>query len=175
MQMVIAMLTCAVLSQAPKTESLGPMETVYIPHFNAYCEGQKVLDGPKAGEYVVRTVLQSPTVPTSTPTATTSPPSGDPYGFMNWLNGVRASYGLRPVRYDQNLSNWAAVNNSQQLVQGLGHHVMGPARRQNSAMGGGFPGDMWMASGGHRAALLDPTISWFGIAAAGAYWTWNAY
>jgi uncharacterized protein YkwD len=94
---------------------------------------------------------------------------------MSWLNATRASYGLGAVGHDQNLSNWAAMNNSQQLAQGLGHFVMGPARRQNSAMGGGFPGAMWMGSAPHRAALLDPTITWFGIAAAGAYWTFNAY
>jgi uncharacterized protein YkwD len=102
-------------------------------------------------------------------------PSGDPYGFMAWLNATRASYGLGAVGYDENLSNWAAMNNSQQMARGLGHFVMGPARRQNSAAGGVFPGAMWMASGPHRAALLDPTITWFGIAAAGAYWTFNAY
>lgn len=100
---------------------------------------------------------------------------GDPYGFTAWLNGIRASYGLGPVGYDPNLSNWAAMNNSQQAARGLGHHVMGPARRQNSAMGG-FPGieSMWMASPAHRAALLDPTITWIGIAGAGAWWTFNA-
>src|SRR5271166_4358101 len=99
---------------------------------------------------------------------------GDPYGFLYWLNSIRASYGLGPVNYDQNLSNWAAMNNSEQMARGLGHFVMGSARRQNSAAGGGFPGAMWMASPAHRAALLDPTISWIGIAAAGAYWTFNA-
>jgi len=99
---------------------------------------------------------------------------GDPYGFLSWLNATRASYGLGPVNYDQNLSNWAAMNNDQQMARGLGHFVMGPARRQNSAAGGGFPGAMWMASPAHSAALLDPTISWIGIAAAGAYWTFNA-
>ncbi|MDG3005312.1 CAP domain-containing protein [Paludisphaera mucosa] len=101
--------------------------------------------------------------------------SGDPYGFVAWLNGVRASYGLGAVGYDANLSNWAAMNNSQQAARGLGHHVMGPARRQNSAMGG-FPGieNMWMASPAHRAALLDPTITFVGIAGAGAWWTFNA-
>jgi hypothetical protein len=103
------------------------------------------------------------------------PPSGDPYGFMAWLNATRASYGLGAVGYDENLSSWAAMNNGQQQARGLGHFVMGPARRQNSAAGGGFPGGMWMASAPHRAALLDPTITWFGIAAAGAYWTFNAY
>ncbi len=99
---------------------------------------------------------------------------GDPYGFLYWLNSTRASYGLGPVNYDQNLSNWAAMNNSEQMARGLGHFVMGPARHQNSAAGGGFPGAMWLASPAHRAALLDPTISWIGIAAAGAYWTFNA-
>jgi hypothetical protein len=100
---------------------------------------------------------------------------GDPYGFMAWLNATRASYGLGPVGHDPNLSNWAAMNNAQQQAYGLGHFVMGPARRQNSAMGGGFPGAMWLASPAHAAALLDPTITWFGIAAAGAYWTFNAF
>jgi len=58
----------------------------------------------------------------------------------------------------------------------MGHHVMGPARRQNSAMGA-YPNitSMWMASPAHRAALLDPTIQWIGIAGMGAYWTFNAY
>jgi uncharacterized protein YkwD len=57
----------------------------------------------------------------------------------------------------------------------MGHYVMGPARRQNSAMGG-YPSiaSMWMASPAHRAALLDPTIRWIGIASLGAYWTFNA-
>jgi len=101
---------------------------------------------------------------------------GDAYGFTAWLNGVRASYGLGAVGYDPNLESWAAMNNGQQAARGLGHHVMGPARRQNSAMGA-FPGieSMWMASPGHRAALLDPTITWIGIAGAGAWWTFNAY
>ncbi len=110
---------------------------------------------------------------------TTSAPaasSGDPYGFTAWLNATRASYGLSPVGYDSNLENWAAMNSAQQASSGLGHFVMGPARRQNSAMGG-YPGieTMWMNSPAHRAALLDPTIQWIGIAAYGAYWTFNAY
>lgn len=102
--------------------------------------------------------------------------TGDVYGFTAWLNGVRASYGLGAVGYDANLENWAAMNNGQQSAHGLGHHVMGPARRQNSAMGS-FPGveAMWMASPAHRAALLDPTITFIGIAGAGAWWTFNAY
>jgi uncharacterized protein YkwD len=101
---------------------------------------------------------------------------GDPYGFLSWLNATRASYGLSAVGYDANLSNWAAMNNDQQAARGMGHFVMGPARRQNSAMGAfANIGSMWMNSPAHRAALLDPTISAIGIAGLGAYWTFNAY
>jgi uncharacterized protein YkwD len=101
---------------------------------------------------------------------------GDPYGFTNWLNGVRAQYGLGAVGYDPNLAAWAASNNAQQQYRGMGHHVMGPARRQNSAMGNyANIGAMWLASPAHRAALLDPTIRFIGIAGLGAYWTFNAY
>ena len=103
-------------------------------------------------------------------------PAGDPYGFTNWLNATRASYGLPAVGYDPNLANWANVNNSHQSSRGMGHYVMGPARRQNSAMGSYTTiGGMWMASPAHRAALLDPTIRFIGIAGMGAYWTFNAY
>ena len=103
-------------------------------------------------------------------------PSGDPYGFTAWLNGVRAQYGLGAVGVDPNLSNWAAMNNGQQNAMGMGHHVMGPARRQNSGMGAaGTVWQMWMASPAHQAALLDPSISMIGIAAGGTYWTFNAY
>ena len=101
---------------------------------------------------------------------------GDPYGFLGWLNSTRASYGLPAVGYDANLSNWAAMNNSQQAARGMGHFVMGPARRQNAAMGAfANIGSMWMNSPAHRAALLDPTITAIGIAGLGAYWTFNAY
>lgn len=107
---------------------------------------------------------------------TPAAPQGDSYGFLGWLNATRATFGLTPVGYDPNLSQWANANNAQQQALGLGHHVMGPARRQNSAMGsGGSIGSMWMASPGHRAALLDPSIRWIGIAGMGAYWTFNAY
>jgi uncharacterized protein YkwD len=102
--------------------------------------------------------------------------AGDPYGFLGWLNATRASYGLPAVGYDPNLSGWAAMNNDQQAARGMGHFVMGPARRQNSAMGAfANIGSMWMNSPAHQAALLDPTIRAIGIAGLGAYWTFNAY
>jgi hypothetical protein len=137
--------------------------------------GQKTLEGAQVvpASYSVPTAEAPAEQPAQAAPAASS--AGDPYGFLSWLNSVRASYGLGAVGYDANLSNWASMNNSQQMAYGLGHFVMGPARRQNSAAGAAFPGAMWMASPAHRAALLDPTISWIGIAAAGAYWTFNAY
>ena len=119
----------------------------------------------------------APAATTAGATQAAQPPvvAGDPYGFTSWLNATRAAYGLTAVGYDPNLSSWAAMNNDHQASRGIGHFVMGPARRQNSAMGG-YPGieSMWMASPAHRAALLDPTIRWIGIAGLGAYWTFNA-
>ena len=103
-------------------------------------------------------------------------PSGDPYGFVHWLNATRASFGLPAVGVDPGLSAEAQQNNAQQAARGMGHHYMGSARRQNAAMGAssGSVGPMWMGDGPHRAALLDPTIRWIGIAALGSYWTYNA-
>ncbi|MBV8487641.1 MAG: hypothetical protein JO161_05135 [Planctomycetaceae bacterium] len=124
--------------------------------------------------YTVPVAEATPTQPMQA-TAVVNYGGSDPYGFLSWLNATRASYGLGAVGYDASLSSWAAMNNNQQMAYGLGHFVMGPARRQNSAMGAEFPAATWMASATHRAALLDPTISWIGIAAAGAYWTFNAY
>ncbi len=101
-------------------------------------------------------------------------PNSDQYGFTDWLNGVRASYGLSTVSYDPDLSAWADENNKMQNIYGIGHHVMGIATRQNSAMGS-YPGInyQWMGSPAHRAALLDPNIRWIGIAISGAYATFN--
>lgn len=102
--------------------------------------------------------------------------SGDPYGFTAWLNGVRAQNGRGPVGHNPSLSGWAAANNGQQQARGMGHHVMGSARRQNSGIGAASTvWSMWMASPAHQAALLDPTITMIGIAASGSFWTFNAY
>jgi hypothetical protein len=82
------------------------------------------------------------------------------------------------VSHDANLTNWAAMNNNAQMAGGLGHFVMGPARRQNAGVGHTDTlsmAAMWLGSPGHASALLDPTISWFGLACAGGCWTFNAY
>lgn len=107
----------------------------------------------------------------------TQPAAGSYDGawFLNWLNGVRAQHGLGAVGYDPSLAGWAAANSAEQTRRGLGHFIMGPARRQNSAMGSASSiGSMWMNSPAHRAALLDPSIRWIGLAGVGAYWTFNA-
>lgn len=188
-----AVLLTMVLGQQPETtiastatptvkstvaEQLGELETVWIPSLNSWCQAKKVIVGEHPGWYRIINTLATPTAPASTPTtaAVAQPTQGgaDPYGFLGWLNSTRASYGLGAVGYDPNLTAWADQNNAQQAARGMGHHVMGPARRQNAAWMTSLPCDAWMASPGHRAALLDPTITWIGIAAAGAYWTFNA-
>ena len=132
------------------------------------------------GGYFAAAPAEKSTSGDSAESATAQPAAptyyGDPYGFTGWLNGVRAQYGLGAVGYDANLEAWAAVNNGQQHARGLGHHVMGTARRQNAGTGAAATvWQMWMASPAHAAALLDPTITMIGIAASGSYWTFNAY
>jgi uncharacterized protein YkwD len=165
-------------------EVLGPDYRVFIRQRGYECVAAKVLQGDPScvGKWRVKYRVNTPggtaTYTASGYGAQSYAQAGgtDSFGFVNWLNGVRASYGLPPVGYEPNLSNWAAVNNGQQAARGMGHHVMGPARRQNAGMGGPASTiwSMWMQSPGHRAALLDPTIRWVGIAASGQWWTFNA-
>jgi hypothetical protein len=137
-------------------ETLGPVKTVNLTGYGE-CEAREIMAGPAdVGKW--RIVRQL----------------GDSYGFTTWLNGVRAQSGLSPVAYDSNLSAWAAQNNNAQMAMGMGHHVMGAARRQNAAMMVSFPGPAWMGSGGHRDALLDPSITRAGIDYRGGYWTFSA-
>lgn len=140
----------------------GPVQRVYLKNMQRWAEAAEVLEGDHKGQYVPYRVYEVA--------------SGDPYGFLAWLNGVRSQYGLRAVGYDANLTNWAAVNNGQQHARGMGHHVMGSARRQNAGMGqASSVWQAWMISKGHRDALLDSSITTIGIAASGSYWTFNAF
>lgn len=106
------------------------------------------------------------------------PADPDPYGFTAILNGYRARAGLPPVAYDAGLGAWAASNNAAQARRGLGHHVLAPGCRQNSGVGYGSAAAVaqaWMASPGHRAAMLARGITRVGIARGpGATWTMNA-
>jgi uncharacterized protein YkwD len=149
-------------------------QTYYAPQYSPATYQTQPVQTPVAPD--VSPTATSDATPAAETTAAAPTAAGDPYGFVGWLNATRAAYGLSAVGYDANLSNWAAMNNDQQAARGMGHFVMGPARRQNSAMGAfANIGSMWMNSPAHRAALLDPTISAIGIAGLGAYWTFNAY
>ena len=148
-------------------------QTIVAPQYYQPTYQTQSVQAPSETQ-VAATNTTSNTAPVATVAAPTE--GGDPYGFLGWLNATRASYGLPGVGYDPNLSGWAAMNNDQQAARGMGHFVMGPARRQNAAMGAfANIGSMWMNSPAHRAALLDPTIRAIGIAGLGAYWTFNAY
>lgn len=163
-------------------------QTSYTPQYYQTAYQPQIAQTPSEMQVTpTTTVAQSPSEAQVTPTsdstteaapavtATAVTQAGDPYGFTNWLNATRAAYGLPAVGHDPNLSNWAAMNNDHQAARGMGHFVMGPARRQNAAMGAfANIGSMWMNSPAHRAALLDPTIQWIGIAGLGEYWTFNA-
>lgn len=156
-------------------ERLGAEQTYWITNEGIYAKARPILDGPYAG-HVVKTPGTEVRAATATETPAPPPaPASDPYGFTNWLNQTRARYGLRPVGYDPNLEAWAHQNNLQQAARGMGHFIMGAARRQNSAMGSyaSIP-SMWMQSPGHQSALLDPTITFIGLAGYGAFWTYNA-
>ena len=149
-------------------------QTYYAPQYSTATYQTQPVQTPAAPE--VSPTPASDAAPAAETTAAATTVAGDPYGFVGWLNATRAAYGLAAVGYDANLSGWAAMNNDQQAARGMGHFVMGPARRQNSAMGAfANIGSMWMNSPAHRAALLDPTITAIGIAGLGAYWTFNAY
>ncbi|OJW24599.1 MAG: hypothetical protein BGO49_06025 [Planctomycetales bacterium 71-10] len=103
--------------------------------------------------------------------------AGDPYGFTNVLNRIRASAGLHPLAYDPGLSSWAQQNNAEQCRRGLGHHV-NPTGTQNCAYNytdANSTAAGWMNSPGHRQNMLSPTATSFGIAfGPGPYWTLNA-
>jgi len=118
--------------------------------------------------------------PPPVPPVTASPqsPPGvvatlDPYGFIAWLNGVRAARGLAVVAYDPGLAASCHANNAHQHGRGLGHHSR---RGRRSNVGQGSMGSVcsaWLASPPHAAALLDPSVSRVGIASDGAYWTYE--
>lgn len=111
------------------------------------------------------TVVQASYTQTTATTTTT----GDPYGFTNWLNGIRGQYGLGAVVWDTNLANAAIINSS----YGYGH-IYRYGRRQNAGQGAlQTILLMWMASPAHRAALLDPSITHVGLGQSGNIFTFE--
>lgn len=104
-------------------------------------------------------------------------PVSDPYGFAAVLNAHRAAAGLPALSYDAGLSRWAAANNVAQAARGIGHHIV-PNCYQNCAYNSTSAEEAasdWMNSRGHRANMLNPSITRFGVAyGPGPYWTMNA-
>lgn len=187
---VLGLLTVLIRQQPVQVQQPQPAQPTYVPQqsvtqaptYYYYYPVQNTVNAAMTYWTGQQPVAAQPaaTQPVAAQPATAQPAAaptyGDAYGFTAWLNGVRAQYGLAPVSHDSNLAAWANMNNAQQNNQGLGHHVMGPARRQNSAMGSAASiGSQWLASPAHAAALLDPSIRVIGIAGMGAYWTFNAY
>lgn len=98
----------------------------------------------------------------------------DEPSFAHWLNGQRVARGLRPVGVDPALTAAAAHNNAAQQSQGMGHHVMGPARRQNAGAGP-EPAvwGAWVSSPAHASALFDPSVTAIGYDFDGRYTTYS--
>lgn len=161
--MTFSLATASTFAQEAKPEVLGADKQIFFPEYGQ-CVAAPILKGAPevVGKWRVKYKVQ------------TFQSSG--HWFVSWLNSERAKYGLSAVGYDANLEAWGAQNNAQQAARGIGHYVMGPARRQNSAMGSASQiGLMWMNSPGHRSALLDPTIRFIGLACHGQWFTFNAY
>jgi hypothetical protein len=142
---------------------------VWLNSQGVWAYGYQIQDGPHRGLWRVD--------PDSKRTPEELIPVIDPYGFAAILNEYRAQAGLPPVAYDHDLSAWAASNNAEQASRGMGHFVS-PNCYQNCAWNttdAASTAEAWMQSRGHRANMLSPSITRFGIAyGPGPYWTMNA-
>ena len=162
-------LALAVIGQSP--EVLSAPKEIYINQQGSYCWAQQVLQGNSNAVGKWRVLYKtSRALTASVPYS----PLADPYGFTNWLNGIRASYGLGSVYYDANLAENAALNSAQMAAKKSLLHEVRAGRWQNSAMGNyASIGSMWMNSTPHRQALLQPGITRIGLAGYGVWWTLN--
>lgn len=142
---------------------------VWLTKQGVWGYGYQLQDGPHQGLWRIDPDSKRPPEDVA--------PAADPYGFAAVLNQYRASAGLPPVAYDPDLSAWAANNNSEQSQRGLGHHV-NPNFFQNcmwNTTDAQSTAVEWMNSPGHRANMLSPNVTRFGIAyGPGPYWTMNA-
>ncbi|MCA1686714.1 MAG: CAP domain-containing protein [Planctomycetia bacterium] len=162
--LLLVSLAEAGLGQEPPTK-----QWVWLDKQGVWGYGYQLQDGPHRGLWRVDPETKRP--------PEDAEPAADPYGFAAILNAHRASAGLPPLAYDHDLSTWAARNNAEQASRGLGHHV-NPNCYQNScwnAPDAQATSEEWMNSPAHRANMLSPNVSRFGIAyGPGPYWTMNA-
>jgi hypothetical protein len=142
---------------------------VWLSSQGVWGYGYQIQDGPHRGLWRVD--------PDSKRAPEELVPATDLYGFAGIINRIRAEAGLPALAYDHDLSIWAAQNNAEQASRGLGHHVS-PNCYQNCAWNtpdAVSVAEAWMESRGHRANMLSPAITRFGIAyGPGPYWTMNA-
>lgn len=112
---------------------------------------------------VVPTPQVVPVVPEVTPAD-----QNDQYGFGAMLNRQRYLHYRGAIVHDPALSALAAANSS----KGWGHHG-GHHGRENVGMGS-LDSVMasWLASPAHASALLDPSLSRYGIAQVNGIWTY---
>jgi Cysteine-rich secretory protein family len=161
----LTLLTFTIASQA---QDQPPKQWVWLNTQGVFAYGYQIQDGPYRGLWRVD--------PDSKRAPEDLAPATDPYGFAAILNTYRAHAGLSPLAYDQELSAWAANNNAEQATRGIGHHVV-PNCYQNCAWNtpdASSVGQAWMESRGHRANMLNGSVTRFGIAfGPGPYWTMN--
>jgi hypothetical protein len=134
-----------------------------------WCIARKVLQGPvsRQGHWVIEQELTQ-AQPAGRATGT------DPYGFGTLLNQHRATLGLPALSHDQQLTDWAAVNNAEQQKLGSGHHYM-PVHGQVAAWNYDDGADVlggWLRSPAHREVILGKGTQ-YGIHQMGRYWTAN--
>jgi hypothetical protein len=150
-------------ADAPAPEPVK--QWVWLERQGVWGYGYQLTEGPHRGLWRID------------PGSKRAPAASDPYGFTAVLNRVRARMGLAPAAYDPSLSSWAAQNNAAQSSRGLGHHI-NPGGYQNCGWNYGNAESVaaaWMNSPGHRANMLQPGMTRFGIAfGPGPYWTMNA-
>jgi hypothetical protein len=166
---MITFLCLALLQQAGATETLSQPQKALIQRNDGrqvWCLARQVLQGNAArqGRWIVDQEL---------PPAAPSAPA-DPWGFGALLNQHRATLGLPALVHDQQLTDWAATNNTEQNRLGMGHHYA-PVYGQVSAWGHEDAADVlkgWLMSPAHRAVILGQATA-YGIHQMGRYWTAN--
>jgi hypothetical protein len=168
-RILTAALVGLTMAASSRAEEQPEKQWVWLTSQGVWGYGYQIQDGPHRGLWRVD--------PDSKRTPEELVPATDPYGFSGIINRIRSEAGLPLLAYDHDLSIWAAQNNAEQASRGLGHHIS-PNCYQNCAWNtpdAGSVAEAWMESRGHRANMLSPEISRFGIAfGPGPYWTMNA-
>lgn len=167
--LILAILGNATVTTAVRAGDTPAKQWVWLKEQGVWGYGYRIQEGEHKGRWKI-----DPGTKVAPEDLT---PTTDPYGFAAVLNAHRAAAGLPPLAYDATLSQWAAANNAAQAARGIGHHVV-PNCYQNCAYNSTSAEEAasdWMNSRGHRANMLNPSITRFGIAyGPGPYWTMNA-